>query len=156
MKIQIKHRYTGEVIFEHSAVNNTIKKTVKQAIFEGVHLAYADLKGADLSGIKVEGGYFYYADLRNADIQNSTWHNVSYINSRLVPICSYGAEIVSCFFDNTGLCFDTTVEEGRKTIIEGNVFVGIRGFKKKLKFMIKYILMRIAFAFKRIKLMVAQ
>jgi hypothetical protein len=47
MLIQIKNRFTGNVLFEYKSENNTIKETVIQA-----NLRSADLRSADLSVIK--------------------------------------------------------------------------------------------------------
>lgn len=45
IKIEIKNRWTGKVLFEYSKENNTIKDTVLEAIKTG-----SDLRGSDLSG----------------------------------------------------------------------------------------------------------
>ena len=53
-KIQIKNRYTDEVIFEYECKNNTIKKTVEEAIKRSIDLTCADLKRANLSGANLK------------------------------------------------------------------------------------------------------
>ncbi len=60
IKLEIKNRFTGKVLFEFETENNTIKETLKQALLSGANLRNADLGGADLGG----------ADLRNADGEN--------------------------------------------------------------------------------------
>ena len=55
MKIEIKNKFTGSVIFEHDVNNNSIKLTVKAAIESNTNLRDANLYGANLRG----------ADLRN-------------------------------------------------------------------------------------------
>ena len=50
MKIEIKCRFTGSVLFEHSDKENSIKLTVATAVEKKVSLRGADLSGADLSG----------------------------------------------------------------------------------------------------------
>ena len=67
IKIEIKNRWTGSILFEYLSENNTIKKTVSEAIKSEAYLceaylceAYlceadlreADLRGADLRGAK--------------------------------------------------------------------------------------------------------
>ena len=49
IKIQIKNRWTGLILFEYEKENNTIKKTVINA-----DLRSADLRGADLGNGKVK------------------------------------------------------------------------------------------------------
>ena len=52
IKLQIKNRFSGSLIFEYESENNTIKKTVLEAIKAGANLRGADLSGADLRGAK--------------------------------------------------------------------------------------------------------
>lgn len=68
MKIEIKHRYTGEVLFKHECDNNTIKITLEAAVKAGAYLGYADLRGAYLVDADLIGGNLGYADLRCADL----------------------------------------------------------------------------------------
>ena len=58
MMIEIKNRYTKEIIFSHDCKENTIKKTVERAIKEKISLSYANLRSADLRS----------ANLRLADL----------------------------------------------------------------------------------------
>ena len=50
IKIEIKNRWTGNILFEYLSENNTIKKTVSEAIKSEADLCGADLCGADLRG----------------------------------------------------------------------------------------------------------
>ena len=47
IKIQIKNRFTGSVLFEYEKKGNTIKYTVVEAVNNGANLRDADLVGAD-------------------------------------------------------------------------------------------------------------
>ncbi len=81
IKIEIKNRWTGSILFEYLSENNTIKKTVSEAIKSGADLrgAYlceadlrgADLRGADLRGADLCGAYLCGADLRGADLRGA-------------------------------------------------------------------------------------
>ena len=55
IKIEIRNRWTGSVVFEYTKEGNTITETVLEAIRRG-----ADLRGANLYG----------ADLRDANLSN--------------------------------------------------------------------------------------
>ncbi len=65
MKIQIKHRFSAFVIFEHECENNSMRLTVELALkyranlsranLSGANLSYADLSGANLSGADLPG-----------------------------------------------------------------------------------------------------
>lgn len=58
LKIEIRNRFTGKVIFEFETENNTISKTINEAVRlasekgERADLSWADLSKANLSVIK--------------------------------------------------------------------------------------------------------
>lgn len=57
IKISIKNRWTGSIIFEYSSVDNTLAKTVLEALkgeadLRGANLYRANLCGADLRGVR--------------------------------------------------------------------------------------------------------
>ena len=56
IKIEIRNRWTGSVVFEYTKEGNTIIETVSEAIRRDANLSGADLRGANLS----------YADLCDA------------------------------------------------------------------------------------------
>ena len=73
IKIQIKSRYFGSVLFEYEKENNTIKDTLIEAVKKGAYLKGADLtgaylKGADLTGAYLTGAYLTGAYLKGADL----------------------------------------------------------------------------------------
>jgi hypothetical protein len=63
--IQIKHRFSGEILFESKS--KTIAVAVKAAIKAGATLSWADLSWADLSGADLSG-----ADLSGANLDFSS------------------------------------------------------------------------------------
>lgn len=70
MKIQIKNRFTGALIFEHVSTENTIKKTVEKYIKKELKAgkSYADLSYADLSSADLSYADLCHADLCHADL----------------------------------------------------------------------------------------
>ena len=66
IKISIKNRGTGSIIFEYSSVDNTLAKTVLEALKGGADLCRADLCGADLCEADLCGAYLRGANLREA------------------------------------------------------------------------------------------
>ena len=68
IKIQIKNRWTGSVLFEYEKENNTLKDTVIEAVKRGADLRGAYLIGADLGGADLGGADLRGADLRGADL----------------------------------------------------------------------------------------
>lgn len=63
IKISIKNRWTGSILFEYSSVDNTLAKTVTEALKGGAYLCDANLRGADLLD-----AYLRDANLRGADL----------------------------------------------------------------------------------------
>ena len=89
IRIEIKNRFTGKIIFEFSKENNTIFKTVKEYIkkelAEGklyANLSYANLSYADLSSANLSSANLSYANLSYADLSsaNLSSANLSYAN----------------------------------------------------------------------------
>ena len=83
-KIQIKHRWTGNVLFEHecTTILDCLKEAIKKgaglrdaylqgAYLRGAYLQGAGLQGADLRGAYLRGAYLRDADLRGADLQGA-------------------------------------------------------------------------------------
>ena len=93
IKIEIRNRWTGSVVFEYTKEGNTITETVLDAIrrgadlsdanlydadlrdadlrcanLYGANLCCADLRGANLRGSNLRGANLYGADLRGADL----------------------------------------------------------------------------------------
>lgn len=72
IKIQIKHRGYGSVIFEYESEDNTLKKTVLEALKEkvslrGADLSYANLRGANLRGANLFNAFFLGAVIDYSD-----------------------------------------------------------------------------------------
>lgn len=71
IKIEIKNRWTGNILFEYLSENNTIKKTVSEAIKSEANLRRANLCGANLRRANLCGADLYGADLRGADLRRA-------------------------------------------------------------------------------------
>ena len=66
LKIEIKNRFTGKVLFEYENENNTIKDTLVKAVEQGAYLQDAYLQGADLRGAYLQGAYLQGAEIKSA------------------------------------------------------------------------------------------
>lgn len=55
IKITIKNRWNGSILFEYSSVDNTLAKTVAEALKGGADLSGADLRGANLYEANLRG-----------------------------------------------------------------------------------------------------
>jgi hypothetical protein len=97
-KITIKHRYSGEILFEFECT--TILECLSEAIKQKASLHYANLSNADLS----------FANLRYADLSNAA------TDKRYIQISCIGSRkrmTTYCFEDNKIWCgcFTGTLEE---------------------------------------------
>jgi len=116
MKIEIKCRFTGSVLFEHDAKNNSIKLSVIAAVEKKISLRGAYLSGADLSGADLSGAYLSGADLSGAKLKDDLE-----IDDVPRPILYFGplgsdAREMIAFSTNKGIriqtgCFFGTVDE---------------------------------------------
>ena len=68
IKIEIRNRWTGSVVFEYTKEGNTITETVLDAIRRDTDLYSADLCNADLRGSNLRGANLCDADLRGANL----------------------------------------------------------------------------------------
>ena len=70
--IQIKHRYTGNVLYEYEATDEQQSSRLKmRAALESAVKSDADLRDADLRGAYLRGAYLSGADLRGAYLRGA-------------------------------------------------------------------------------------
>jgi uncharacterized protein YjbI with pentapeptide repeats len=106
MKIEIKNRFTGSVIFSHEQEYNSIKITLKAAISCDANLCDADLRGADLCGANLcdadlRGANLCDADLRGADLRGANLcdANLCDANLRGANLCDANLRGANLFGD---------------------------------------------------------
>ena len=119
IKISIKNRWTGAILFEYSSVDNTLAKTVTEAlkgganlrgaVLYGANLRNADLYGADLYGADLRGANLYGAclrgaDLRNADLRGANLYGADLRNADLYGADLYGADLRGANLYGADLC----------------------------------------------------
>jgi len=73
MKIEIKNRFTGSIIFEHDEEKNSILLVVKLAIESSADLSGANLSGANLSDADLRSADLSAADLSGVIINQTTF-----------------------------------------------------------------------------------
>lgn len=86
--IQIKSTY-GDVLYEHTCEDNSVKKTVEKAVKNNISLQGADLLASVLYGAKLR-----YADLRGADLREADLYNADLS----------GADLRSADLSGSNLC----------------------------------------------------
>ena len=98
IKIEIRNRWTGSVVFEYTKEGNTITETVLEAIRRGADLRDADLCGADLRDADLRGANLRGADLRDADLRGA---NLRDANLRDAYLC--GADLCDAYLRGADL-----------------------------------------------------
>jgi len=92
MNPKIKHRYTGEVLFEGEAGMTTRqmleKATASRVNLYGANLSRADLYGANLSGADLYGANLYGVNLSRADLSGANLYGADLSRANL-----YGANL---------------------------------------------------------------
>ena len=124
MNIEIKS-VTGKVLFEYDCEDNTIRKTLEEAVRRSAYLgdaylgdAYlsdADLRGADLRGANLRGAYLSDAYLSDADLGD--WGKLQSV-SDILTIGAIGSRdsYTTLFHTDKGIyvqcgCFNGSLEE---------------------------------------------
>ena len=91
IKIQIKNRFTGNIIFESG------KETIKEAVIEAknseVDLSGANLRGANLYEVDLSGADLYEADLSGANLYEADLSGADLSEANLSEANLYGANL---------------------------------------------------------------
>ena len=113
IKIEIRNRWTGSVVFEYTKEGNTITETVLEAIRRGANLRDANLRDADLRdanlrdanlcdadlcdanlcGANLCGADLYGADLRDADLRGADLRDADLCGAYLCGAYLRGANL---------------------------------------------------------------
>ena len=99
IKISIKNRRTGSILFEYSSVDNTLAKTVTEALKGGANLRGADLRGADLRDANLRGADLCDANLRDANLRGADLCDANLRNANL-----RGAYLCDAYLCDAYLC----------------------------------------------------
>ena len=93
IKISIKNRWTGSILFEYSSVDNTLAKTVTEALKGGANLRGADLYEADLRGANLCEANLRGANLRGANLREANLYGANLRGADLREANLYGADL---------------------------------------------------------------
>ena len=93
IKIEIRNRWTGSVVFEYTKEGNTITETVLDAIRRGADLRGADLRGADLRGANLRGANLRDANLCDADLCDANLCDADLCGANLCDAYLCGANL---------------------------------------------------------------
>ena len=93
IKIEIRNRWTGSVVFEYTKEGNTITETVLDAIRRGADLRDADLRDADLRGSNLRSANLCDADLCDANLCGAYLRGANLCGAYLRGANLYGADL---------------------------------------------------------------
>ena len=85
VKIQIKYYFTGSVLFEYECEDNTISKTVQEAVSKRANLRSAYLSGANLSGANLRSADLRSAYLSGANLSGAKNADLAIAMTRILP-----------------------------------------------------------------------
>ena len=113
LKIQITARFTGLVLFEHEAENNTMKLTLEAAIsaranlaganLACANLACANLACANLAGAYLAGAYLDGANLARANLAGANLAGANLAGANLARANLDGANLAGANLDGANL-----------------------------------------------------
>ena len=109
IKIEIRNRWTGSVVFEYTKEGNTITETVLDAIRRGADLSDANLCDADLHGSNLRCANLYGANLRgsnlsDADLRGADLCGANLRDADLRDADLYGADLRGADLRDADLC----------------------------------------------------
>ena len=93
IKISIKNCWTDSILFEYSSVNNTLAKTVTEALKGGANLRGANLRGANLRDADLHDADLHDADLHDADLFGANLFGANLRDADLHDANLFGANL---------------------------------------------------------------
>ena len=93
MKIEIKNRFNGSVLFAHDVEENSLAITLRMAIKSRANLSRANLSDADLSGADLSGANLSRADLSGADLSGADLYGADLYGANLSGANLSGADL---------------------------------------------------------------
>ena len=118
MKIQIKARFTGSVLFEHEEDGNTISITLQAAVkaranlyganlvgayLDGANLVGANLARANLAGAYLDGAYLARANLDGANLDGANLYGANLVGANLARAYLARANLDGAYLDGANL-----------------------------------------------------
>ena len=112
IKIEIRNRWTGSVVFEYTKEGNTITETVLDAIRRGANLCGANLCDANLRSANLCGANLRDADLRCADLCGANLYGADLRGADLRGANLYGADLCGANLRDAKGCYLSCPTEG--------------------------------------------
>ena len=103
VKFEIKNKWTGSILFEYEKEDNTLKKTVEEAVRVGANLEGAYLGGANLEGANLVGAYLEGANLRGANLEGANLRGANLEGAYLRGANLEGANLEGAYLGGANL-----------------------------------------------------
>jgi hypothetical protein len=108
MRIEIKCRFSGIILFSHEAENNSMRVTLEAAIsaranLTGAYLSKANLDGANLAGADLAGAYLAGANLAGADLAGAYLAGADLAGAYLAGANLAGADLAGAYLSRANL-----------------------------------------------------
>ena len=146
IKISIKNRWTGSILFEYSSVDNTLAKTVTEASKGGADLRDANLCGANLCGANLCGANLCGADLcdanlcganlRGANLRGADLRDANLCDANLCDANLCGANLCGADLCDANLC-DANLRGAKGTYMACPTDGSFIGWKKASGYIVK-------------------
>ena len=104
IKIEIRNRWTGSVVFEYTKEGNTITETVLDAIRRGADLRGSNLRCANLRGSNLRCANLCDADLCDANLCGADLRSADLYGANLYGANLYGANLYDADLRGANLC----------------------------------------------------
>ena len=101
--IKIRNWETGEVIFSYECEDNNYKKTVEEAVRQGISLAYASLYRTNLIGVNLSGANLIHANLRDANLMTANLYHANLLGANLSGVNLIHANLTGADLSNANL-----------------------------------------------------
>ena len=107
--IQIKHRYTGAVLYEHEPTDEqqasglAMRAALEAAVKCNANLSGANLSGADLSDANLSGANLRGANLRSANLRGANLSSADLSSAYLRSANLSGANLSSAYLSSADL-----------------------------------------------------
>ena len=118
VKIEVKSIF-GNVLFEFSKENNTIKDTVEEAVKRG-----ADLRDANLCGANLFCANLFCADLRGANLRDANLHDAYLRGANLCGAYLCGADLCGADLRDANLHDAYLRGAGKITSVDDILLIG--------------------------------
>ena len=102
-KIEIKDIF-GNVLFVHECENNSIKKTIEEAVMQDISLCMANLRDANLSDANLRDANLRDANLRDANLRDANLRDANLRDANLRDANLYCANLCDANLYCANLC----------------------------------------------------